>query len=116
MRLTEERARMLTEFLSADSKRAEKLLTLGVKEAVAEINAHGHDFTEPELSEYGKSWVASQNQMGDEALAAVSGGVGRDATSEDSVNPIFFPPHTFPPMPPPTLPGLPRPLPWIIVR
>ena len=76
MVLTKERAVTLNDFLSVDTERAGKLAALTPSEAVAQINAHGHDFTVAELMEYGEA-VNVLNTHGElelDALEDVAGG------------------------------------------
>ncbi|MCL1917428.1 MAG: hypothetical protein FWG14_03795 [Peptococcaceae bacterium] len=77
--LTEERASILTEILSADEARAQTLLSLDTKEALKQINALGNDFTLDELKEYGKAMEASsaQGELDADSLDDVAGGIFR---------------------------------------
>jgi len=74
--LTQERADVLSAFLSADGMRARTLLSLQPHEALRQINALGNNFTLEELNEYGrKLQVAStQGELDTEALDEVIGG------------------------------------------
>ena len=77
MVLTKERATILNEFLSADTGRAEKLAALAPGEAVIQINAYGHDFTEAELVEFGEAIsviAAGGGELNLDALDDVAGG------------------------------------------
>ena len=53
--LTQERAEKLMNFLISDDERAAKLFELDAQAAVAQINSEGNDFTEGEISEFGKA-------------------------------------------------------------
>ena len=53
--LTQERAEKLVNFLISDEERATKLFELDAGAATAQINAEGNDFTEAEISEFGKA-------------------------------------------------------------
>ncbi|MCL1917596.1 MAG: hypothetical protein FWG14_04690 [Peptococcaceae bacterium] len=77
MALTQERAELLTEILTADEERAKNLLALDAKEALTQINALGNDFTLDELSEFGKAMDAifQQGELDADALDDVAGGV-----------------------------------------
>ncbi|MCL1918663.1 MAG: class IIb bacteriocin, lactobin A/cerein 7B family [Peptococcaceae bacterium] len=77
MTLTEERAAILSELLTADTERGSILLTLEPAEALAQINALGNDFTLEEINEYGevmKAVLESQGELDDDALDNVAGG------------------------------------------
>ena len=77
MALTKERVSILNEFLSADKERTEKLASFTPSEAVAQINAYGHDFTETEIVEYGeaiRTVAASSGELDLDALDEVAGG------------------------------------------
>lgn len=79
--LTETRAEILTNYLSADADRAKTLFDLDPKDALEKINADGVDFTIEELEEYCtsfKSYVSQQAADGElsaDALDDVAGGV-----------------------------------------
>ncbi|GHU49178.1 hypothetical protein FACS1894127_1790 [Clostridia bacterium] len=76
--LTQERADVLTEFLSSDRERAKKLLALSADEALVQINELGHDFTIVEVNEYGKALEAVVVQGGEldiNVLDNVAGGI-----------------------------------------
>ena len=53
--LTQLRAEKLVDFLISDQERAAKLFELDAQAAVKQINAEGNDFTEDEISEFGKA-------------------------------------------------------------
>ena len=76
--LTQERADMLTSFISSDLERGSKLLSLDAEEALKQINAYGNDFTLSELAEYGKALKAeveeTKGELDPEALDGVAGG------------------------------------------
>lgn len=75
--LTQERADIMSQFLADDQDRAKKLLDMEPEEAMAEINAAGHDFTVKELNEYCEALklAISQDELNPEELDNVSGGV-----------------------------------------
>ncbi len=79
--LTEERAELLTNYLTSDADRAKALLELEPKEALEKINSAGYDFTIEELDEYCTSFKtyaaqqSEQNELSADALDAVAGGV-----------------------------------------
>ena len=74
--LTQARANVLTEILSADEARTQTLLSLEPHEAVKQINALGNDFTVDELCEYGQALQAAKGELDAEALDDVAGGGG----------------------------------------
>jgi hypothetical protein len=76
MTLTEERAKVLTEFLNAEEGLAKRLLLLEPNEALEEINAFGNDFSLEELNEYGDALKGAfaKGELDDELLDQVSGG------------------------------------------
>jgi len=53
--LTQLRAEKLVDFLLSDENRAAKLFELEAQMAAEQINADGNDFTEDEISEFGKA-------------------------------------------------------------
>lgn len=77
MALTNERAELLSNYLSADKNRAEELLKLSPEEALAKINADGHDFTAEEMNEFGKELA--------DMVAKVRGGEELDTGALDQV-------------------------------
>ena len=89
MKISDERAAVLVEFLNADQERANKLLALDAIQAVQEINAHGFDFTADELKTFAEVLRKSAEQLDDDALNNVAGGVSD--VSEDGVIPSFPP-------------------------
>lgn len=82
MLLTENKAKVISEYLMADKKRGEHLLTLSPEEAVKEMNADGCDVTVDELIEFGSAMAATSNKDELEAtdLDNVAGGLGVVAT------------------------------------
>lgn len=80
MALTNERAEMLANYLTADKDRAEELLKLSPEEALEKINADGNDFTAGEISEFGDELadmvakINSGEELDVDALEQVSGG------------------------------------------
>ena len=92
----EERMAKMTEFLNSDEERGRQFLSLSPSEAVAEINACGHEFTVDELQTYG-GLLKNALKLDDEALEGVAGGAGRDMddfASADNVGLLanFMPP------------------------
>lgn len=81
MVLTNERAEMLANYLTADVNKAKELVDLPVEDAVKAINADGYDFTVDELKDFGEilqSVAGNANADGEidaEALDNVAGGV-----------------------------------------
>lgn len=81
--LTDERVQKLTDYLSSDPERMEKLFETDVETAQKKINADGYDFTVEELKEFAEAVVTvnektknEQNgELDAEALDDVSGGV-----------------------------------------
>lgn len=82
--LTDEKVQKLTDFLSSDPERMEKLFEMDVEKAQAQINAEGYDFTVDELKEFAQAVVnvAKKNngELDAESLDNVSGGVLTVAT------------------------------------
>lgn len=76
--LTQERADILTNFLSADAARAEALLNMEPAEALEQINAAGFDFTLEELNDYARALKMAQTngELDPEELENVAGGFG----------------------------------------
>lgn len=80
MMLTEERAKVLSDYLMADEARMEMLMTLSPEEAADKLKAEGMDFSVEEITEFGaqvqKAAMNSQEgELDEEALGEVSGGV-----------------------------------------
>lgn len=81
MVLTNERAEMLANYLTADVSKAKELVDLPVEDAVKAINADGYDFKVDELKDFGEilqSVAGNANADGEidaEALDNVAGGV-----------------------------------------
>ena len=78
--LTQERADILTKYLSADADKAEKLLGMEPEKALEEINAAGFDFTMDELNEYCAAFKAAvavqgEGELNADALDNVAGGI-----------------------------------------
>jgi lactobin A/cerein 7B family class IIb bacteriocin len=77
--LTKERAELLTNYLTEDEERGQRLITLTADEAVAEISKDGFDFTVDELHAYGEVIVAlnkhESGELSEEQLEDVAGGV-----------------------------------------
>lgn len=77
MALTEARAEMLANYLTADKDRAAKLLGLSPEEALAQMNADGNDFTLEELGDFNealKAALAEEGELDADALDDVAGG------------------------------------------
>ena len=75
MNLTQERKGTLAKILNEDVDRAKAWGQLQPQEALAQINALGHDFTVDELAEFGSQLRSVQSELGDEALEGVAGGI-----------------------------------------
>lgn len=81
MVLTNERAEMLANYLTADVNKAKKLIDLPVEDALKEINAEGFDFSIDELKDFGEilqNVVSVANEDGEidaDTLDNIAGGV-----------------------------------------
>ena len=78
MNLTVERTELLGQYLQEDVDRANKLLELTPDEAAKLINADGYDFSAEEVAEFGenlKAASATNEELSEESLSEVSGGV-----------------------------------------
>ena len=76
--LTNERAELIANYLTADKVRGRSLLALEPAEAVAKMNADGNDFTVEEIMEFGKQLrelSAHEGELNAEDLDNISGGV-----------------------------------------
>ena len=79
MSLTQEKAKVLTEFLAADEQRARELMSLDANEALMKINGgQGVQYTLDELKEYG-SVLSQATAVSDDQLEGVAGGFVRPA-------------------------------------
>lgn len=78
MMMTEERGKELMEYFEADPARTQELLDLPVEEAVAKMNADGHDFTQEELEVFDAAldYVPEKDELKADDLDAVAGGWG----------------------------------------
>ncbi len=78
MMLTEERGKELIEYFEADPARAQELMDLPVEEALAKMNADGHDFTKEELETFDTVLAQSpeEGELEADDLEAVAGGWG----------------------------------------
>lgn len=80
MAITNEKAELLANYLTADKDRAVELLKLTPEEAMAKINADGNNFTVDEIGEFGAALadISAKMNSGEEldtdALAQVAGG------------------------------------------
>lgn len=80
MALTNERAEILSNYLTADKDRAVELLKLSPEEAMAKINAEGYDFTAEEMTAFGKELadivtkISNGEELDADALEQVAGG------------------------------------------
>lgn len=80
MMLTNERADLLANYLTANSDKARALLELAAEEAVIQINAEGYDFSIDEIREFGEQLqhIANlkngESELDVEKLDEVSGG------------------------------------------
>lgn len=75
--LTNERAELIGNYLTADKERAAALLALSPEEAVAKMNADGNDFTVEEIIAFGatvRTVSAEEGELGADDLDDVSGG------------------------------------------
>ena len=82
MVLTEEKGKMLADYLMEDQERANRLLSMSPEEAVKELNAAGYSFTAEELVEFGDvlSVAVNQGELSEDDLENVAGGLGVVAT------------------------------------
>ena len=82
MMLTEEKAKVISEYLMADKERAQKLLEIAPEEAAKIMNKAGCNVTAEDLIEFGKvmSQVANKDELSDTDLDNVAGGLGVIAT------------------------------------
>lgn len=93
MALTNERAELLSNYLTADKDRGAELLKLSPEEAMAKINADGYDFTAEEMTEFGKELadivakMSSGEELDADTLDQVAGG-GNPARG--AANAFFF--------------------------
>ncbi len=82
MVLTENKAKVISEYLMSNKKRGERLLALSPEEVVNEMNADGCDVTVEELIEFGAAMTQASDKDELEAtdLDNVAGGLGVVAT------------------------------------
>ena len=82
MMLTENKAKMISEFLMADKERGQKLLEMAPKDAANVMNAAGCDVTIDELIEFGSAMAQTPNkeELSETDLDNVAGGLGLIAT------------------------------------
>lgn len=76
--LSEKKAEILSNFLVEDKPRAYRLLNLEPEEALREMNACGLDVTIDDVKEFGEQLIAfvnSNDELSEDALQAVSGGL-----------------------------------------
>ncbi len=75
--MTNERAEILTQYLTSDPDRAKELLALEPQEALVKINADGYDFSVEELNEYCRAFKAAfaEGELNENELESVSGGL-----------------------------------------
>ena len=76
--LSEKKADVLSNFLVEDKPRAYRLLNLEPEEALREMKACGLDVTIDDVKEFGEQLVAlvnSNNELSEDDLQAVNGGV-----------------------------------------
>jgi len=79
--LTQERAKLITDYLTADGTRAKEVLSLSSEEALPKINGGlGQNFTLDELNEYGKVLQKATKQIGlsDITLEGIAGGTNNE--------------------------------------
>ena len=76
--LTQERADVLTNYLTADAERGQALLDMEPAEAMERINADGYDFNLEEINEYARALKMAQagGELNAEELDDVAGGFG----------------------------------------
>ena len=80
--LTHDKAYKLSKILNADKERAKRLLSLSPRDATAEINALGHNFSVAEIKEYGDALRANiRGHLTNRALGGATGGVSCDGES-----------------------------------
>ena len=82
MALTENKAKVISEYLMADKDRGEHLLTLAPEEAAKEMNDDGCGVTAEDLIEFGAAMtqVADKEELEATDLDNVAGGLGVVAT------------------------------------
>ena len=83
MGISDERIQKLTEVLSADKEEGQKLIDMSPEEAVAAINAKGYDFSVEELKSFAeklKNVMQKKDELSEEDLVSVAGGMGVGAT------------------------------------
>lgn len=82
MTLTEEKAKVISEYLMADKERARKLLEISPEEAAKIMNEAGCAVTADDLIEFGKvmAQASDKEELSDEELDNVAGGLGVIAT------------------------------------
>lgn len=82
MVLTEEKVKVIAEYLMADKERAQHLLEMAPEEAAKEMNEAGCNVTVDELVEFGvaMSQVSGKEELSEADLDNVAGGLGVFAT------------------------------------
>ena len=82
MVLTENKAKVIAEYLLADKERGEHLLALSPEEAAKEMNAAGCDISAEDLVEFGDAMaqVTDKEELEAVDLDNVTGGLGLVAT------------------------------------
>lgn len=76
MLLTEEKAKVISEYLVADKERAQRLLETAPEDAAKEMSADGCTVTAEELVEFGSAMaqVVGKAELSEDDLENVSGG------------------------------------------
>lgn len=82
MVLTEEKAKVISEYLMVDKERAQHLLEMAPEAAAEEMNAGGCNVTAEELIEFGEAMAQATGnvELSAEDLDNVAGGLGVVAT------------------------------------
>lgn len=82
MLLTEEKAKVISDYIVADKARAERLLGMDPQEAAKEMSAAGCDVTADELVAFGAAMAetAGKEELDATELDNVAGGLGIVAT------------------------------------
>ena len=82
MVLTEEKAKVISEYLMADKERAQRLLDMAPEAAAEEMNAAGCGITAEELIEFGAAMAqpSGNEELSEDDLENVAGGLGLVAT------------------------------------
>lgn len=81
--MTQERANVLTDYLSKDVELAQALLNMEPAEALTKINSAGYDYTLEELNDYAHALKAAKakGELNLDELDNVAGGFGLGAAA-----------------------------------